>query len=189
MADETLRNLALSNALSSLVRERRLPQKVFAGQWEDYLFFESDFMFEEDFMNVANVLFRDEQASVIALINLSFAEMPEPFFLERETSWTDYHTRLVGDGTPINWVFLRDRYVCASDKGKWVIYCERQNDVAIFAYRRLSGSIVANIQQLLRATSVESTTSLVSAEGFNFGKLVLKWRNTLKAELVPSRPS
>jgi hypothetical protein len=57
VADETLRNLALSNALSSLVRERRLPQKVFAGQWEDYLFFESDFMFEEDFMNVANVLY------------------------------------------------------------------------------------------------------------------------------------
>ena len=188
MADETLQDLAFSNALSSLIGEKRLPENVFAGQWDDYLFFESDLLFEEGFVDAANVLLRDEHASVIALINLGIAEVPDAFFLDRGTKWVDYHSKLIGDGTPINWVFLRDHYVCASDRGRWIIYCERENDIAVFAFHELPAPTVAKIRQLFQATSINYPNTLVSAEGFDFGKLVPNWRNTLKVEYA-SRPA
>lgn len=187
MADAIRQGLAYSNAFSSLAGEKRFPEQVFVGQWEDFLFFESDLMFEQRFMDVANLLLREEQASVIALINLSFAETPEAFFLTRETKWADYHSKLVGDGTAINWVFLRDRYVCASDQNRWVIYCERQNDIAAFAFRGLSRSVVTNVQVLLKATSIRPTSTPTSADGFDFEKLVPYWRNTLMMEYGSNR--
>jgi hypothetical protein len=188
MADDALRNSAISNALSSITQERRLPHKIFVGRWEDYLFFEPYMMFDVGFADVKNLLMREENASVIALINLGSGGTPEndcplTMFLGRDTGSAEYISELKGDGSAANWMFLMDRYVCASDKGSWSIYCEKENDVAVFAFREeLSRVSVAKVEGLLKAKSIRSMSGLAGNQLFDFNKLVPEWKSALKAE-------
>jgi hypothetical protein len=42
--------LRFANALSSIRQGTRLPDNVFTKPWDDYLFFESDWVFDEHFI-------------------------------------------------------------------------------------------------------------------------------------------
>jgi hypothetical protein len=188
---EILRDSAFANAMSSVGRDKRLPHKVFVGRWEGYLFFEPDMMFDTSFIEAKNVLMGEESASVIALVNLGNDGAPNhgsprAIFLERDTTSEEYVSKLVGDGSPMNWMFLMDRYVCASEKGNWSIYCEKEDDVAIFGFRGgLARTSVAKVERLLKAKSIKSLCSPDRSEIFDFGKLVPRWRSTLKVEYGP----
>jgi hypothetical protein len=188
MATTSLRNSAISTALSSIAQNKRLPHKVFVERWEDYLFFEPHMMFDVGFVDVKNLLMREENASMIALLNLGSGGTPEDgalraMFLEQDTGPTEYISKLKGDGSAMNWMFLMDRYVCASDKGHWSIYCEKEDDVAVFAFREgLSRFSVAKVGQLLNAKSIRSIDNSEGCQLFDFNKLVPEWRSTLRAE-------
>src|SRR6185437_3824360 len=113
---------AISNALSSVAQDKRLPHKVFVGNWKDYLFFEPYVMFDARFLDVKRVLMSEEGATVIALINLGSGGTPadghlQTMFLDWHIEPTEYISKLKGDGSADNWMFLMDRYVCSSDKG------------------------------------------------------------------------
>lgn len=188
MVNDPLRDSAISNALSSIAKDRRLPHQVFVGRWEDYLFFEPHMMFNAGFVDVMNMLMREEDALVVALINLGGGGTLangslRTMFLEQDTGSTEYISKLRGDGSAMNWVFLMDRYVCASDKRNWAIYCEKENDVAVFAFREgLPRFSVARVGKLLKAKSIRSMSSSEGGELFDFDKLVPEWRFALKAE-------
>jgi hypothetical protein len=185
---ETSRSAAVSNALSSIRKDRCLPEKVLVGHWEDYLFFEPFMMFAPGFIDVTSLLLTEEKASVIALINLGNVipidyNNPLVIFIEENTGAKEYISELECKGTPLSWRVSVDRYVCASDKGYWSIYCEKENDVGVFAFRKdFPQSICLQIEKLLKAKSIRFSSSAGDTQCFDFGKLLPDWRATLVAE-------
>jgi hypothetical protein len=183
-----LRNSATANALSAIRSEARFPHYVFSNQWDDFLFFDSYFLFVEAFIETKDTIFDEEASLCIALVNLGNAEIgsdPEPrsIYLDRSTTFSEYLSMLKGDGSPDNWLFLMDRYVCTSDKGNWCIYCEKQNDVAVLAVRRdFSTPTLGKLQALLEAESIK--TLFASKRDRIFDNLVPEWRNGLATEYI-----
>jgi hypothetical protein len=143
-------------------------------------------MFDPPFIDSTSLLLSEEKASVIALINLGNVTPldysdPPVMFIEHDTTAKQYIAELEtkGDG----WRFWLDRYVCASDKGSWSIYCEKENDVGVFAFwQTFPKSVCLQIQNLLRATSIRLSSSVGDTEGFDFGKLLPDWKAKLIAE-------
>jgi len=189
---DTSRRSAVSNALSSVRKEMRFPKKVLVGPWEDYLFFEPCMMFDPCFIEVKSSLLIEEKASIIALIKLGNVipidyEDPPTLFIDQNTEAKQYISELESKGAPFSWRVLVDRYVCASDKGNWSIYCEKENDVAVFAFcEGLSQSIRSQVGRLLRAKSIRFSSAIGDNQLFDFGKLTPDWLVTLAAEHAPS---
>jgi hypothetical protein len=145
-------------------------------------------MFSPCFIEATNLLLVEEKASVIALINLGGftlieSDNPPAIFIERDTEAKKYISDLENNGSPIGWRFLMDRYVCASDRGNWSIYCEKEEDVAVFAFREgLSQSVIFQVEGLLKAKSVRFSSTTGDSKLFDFGKLIPDWRATLLTE-------
>jgi len=208
-SNEIARKRAVSNALSSIRKDRRFPEKVLVGHWGEYLFFDPFIMFGPKFIDVANLLLSGD-GSVIALINLGNVipidyDNPPVLFIEENTQAKEYVSELenrespsgVGEVTgmkehvaeltskraPLSWRVLVDRYVCASDEGNWSIYCERENDVGVFAFREgFSQAVCLQIERLLEAKSIRCSSSAGDTWRFDFAKLLPNWRAALVAE-------
>jgi hypothetical protein len=184
---------AVSNAILSIHKDKRFPHKVLAGTWNDYLFFEPFIMFAPCFIDVTYLLLSGEDASIIALINLGSTiqiehDTPPSIFIDQNTEAKEYVSELESTGKPVGWRYLMDRYTCASDKGAWSIYCEKENDVAVFAFRNgFPQSIVLQVGKLLKATPIRNSSSAGDTTRFDFGKLLPEWRSTLVAEHSPLR--
>lgn len=192
MSTEVLKQTAVRNAISCIRSDRRFPRQVFVGDWTDYLFFYPEVLFEARFVEVKNLLLKEENASVIAVVNLGNAnnkteEEPRAIFLDHDTTPKDYIAGLMGDGSPTSWMFLMDRYVCASDKGHWSIYCEKENDVAVLAVgEAVSRFTYSQLAKLLNAQSIRSVLMPGKGQLLDFQKLVPEWRSALTAEYQPS---
>jgi hypothetical protein len=149
-------------------------------------------LFEPDFIEAKDSLLIAEKASVIALINLGNVipinyKDPPTLFIDYHTEANQYVSELESKGAALNWRVLMDRYVCASDKGSWSIYCEKENDVAVFAFREgLSQLVRSQVARLLRAKSIRFSCTTGDSQSFDFGKLIPDWRYTLATEHVPS---
>jgi hypothetical protein len=188
ISSEAYKESAVTNAISSIRKDGRFPNKVLVGPWKDYLFFEPLMMFDPCFIDVKNLLLCEEKASVIALINLGNVipinyDDPPVIFLEQNTGVKEYISELKSKGAPISWLFLVDRYVCASNRGGWSIYCERENDVAVFAFREgFSESARMQIEMLLKAKSIRLASNSGDSQFFDFNKLLPNWKTTLIAE-------
>lgn len=189
---DTTRRAAVLNALSSISKDRRFPRKVLLGHWEDYLFFDTfGTMFHPCFIEVKNLLLSEEKASVIALINLGGdtqvdGDNPPMIFIEQNTGAQEYISKLESKGFPPGWRPLMDRYVCASDTGNWSIYCEKQNNLAVFAFRTgFPKSISSQVEALLRAKSIKFSSPTGDSSLFDFIDLLPDWRFTLVTEHAP----
>ena len=185
------RRSAVSNALSSISKDRRFPKKVLVGHWEDYLFFDTfGTMFDPCFIEVKNLLLTEDKASVIALINLGddtpVDDNPPAIFIEQNTKAKEYISELESKGAPPGWRFVMGRYVCASDTGNWSIYCEKQNNMAVFAFREgFPKSICSQVEALLRAKSIKFSSPTGDSSLFDFIDLLPDWRFTLVTEHGP----
>lgn len=192
MPGDAAKRSAVSNAISFIRRDKWFPEKVLIGNWEDYLFFDPFVMFGPAFIDVKNLLLAEERASVIALINLGNVipidyDHPPAMFIEQITEAKEYISELRSKGSPMSWMVLMDRYVCASNIGNWSIYCEKENDVAVFAFRAtFSQSIAVQIGKLLKAKSIRFSSTTGDNQLFDFGKLLPNWRFTLVTEHAPS---
>jgi len=195
MSTEIFKKAAIRNAVSCIRGDRRFPHQVFVGDWGDYLFFYPDVLFESGFIEVKSLLLKEEDASTIAVVNLGNAgneteAEPRAIYLDRDTTANEYVAELMGDGSPDSWMFLMDRYVLASDKGHWSIYCEKENDVAVLAIgEALSGSTRSQLAKLLGATPVGSVLTPGTGRLFDFQSLVPEWKSALMAEYGPSGSS
>lgn len=187
-SNETAKDSAVSNAILSIKEDKWFPERVLAGDWEDYLFFQPFMMFVPGFIDVTKLLLTEETASVIALINLGNViptnyENPPVIFIEKSTGAREYISELEGKGVPLSWRVLMDRYVCASDKGNWCLYCEKENDVGVFGCRKgFSQPLCLRIERLLKAKSIRSASDIGDTQRFDFGKLLPAWKKTLIVE-------
>jgi hypothetical protein len=192
MSTDDLKKAAVRNATSSIGRERRFPHQIFVGEWSDYLFFYPEALFEARFIDVKDLLLKEERSSIIAVVNLGnvnseTASEPRAIFLDRDTTPKHYIAQLMGDRTATSWMFLMDRYVCASEKGNWSIYCEKENDVAVLAVDEgISRFTGAQLAKLLNAKSMRFGPVTGHSQSFDFQKLVPEWKSALAAEYHPS---
>ncbi len=191
MSIEFFKTAAVKNALSCIRGDRRFPTQVFSRDWADYLFFEPSILFEAGFIQVKGLLLRHEDSYVIAMINLGNgsaeiqAEM-RAIYLERNTTPEEYISELMGDGSPMNWLFLMDRYVLASEKGHWSIYCEKENDVAVLAVDEyISAFTCSQLAKTLGARSIGAASVPSRDKLFDFQKLIPEWKTALAAEYKP----
>ena len=181
---KAVKDSAIANAVSSINIESHFPNKVLTGYWENYFFFEPYMIFDSCFIDVKNLLLHEEKASVMALINLdqkTNTNLPA-IFLEQDTGPMEYIAKLKGDGTAMNWMFLMDRYICASEIGSWAIYCEKENDIAVLAFRKgVTESACSRVAQLLNAKSIRLALLPQNNQMFDFDKLVPDWKSALVA--------
>lgn len=192
MSTDVLKQTAVGNATASIRGGRRFPHQIFVGEWTDYLFFYPEALFEARFIDVKDLILREESSSIIAVVNLGntnneSAVEPQAIFLDRHTTPKHYIAELMGDRTAASWMFLMDRYVCASEKGNWSIYCEKENDVAVLAVGAvISRFTCSQLARLLNAKSIRSSRLSDSSQSFDFQRLVPQWKSALVAEYHPT---
>ena len=184
---ESFRKAAKFNAVSSLSGSQMLPDNVFVKTWDKYFFFESDRIFEESFIDFKNLILEDELTHEICLVNLGcgpIGSSPQlrDIFLDEKTNFSEYQSMLDKeksglDGSTFAWLMMLGRYVCASDRGDWVIYCEKEEDIAVLAVqdtlitsRRLLARMVLKADSI--ASIFESKVNLL----YDYTQLVLAWK-------------
>jgi len=176
---------AYLNVIGGLVPERRFPKMVFLGVWRSFLFFESDRIFASGFVEVIADLLRADNSSVCCLLNITEAGSSELYgesaiYVDSLFTESEYRARLRGDGPATGWLYSMDRYGCASNKGEWEIYCEKDSDIAVIGFRNENG--VRKFREAirkLRAASIESLKDGELANLFPFSHLSLEWKRDL----------
>ncbi len=185
MINDDLRSAAIANALGSINTDKSFPDNVFADTWDSFLFFESDALFDPAFIGLKDFLLAEGEASVIALVNLtdilaSADASSSVFFFDHSTIAAKYNAKLV-ESSP-SWLVLVDRYVRVSDKGKWCIYCEKQEDIAVIAFQEsVPVATRFRVAEFLKRSSSPSPHESYGNVGdlFGFSKLLPVWRSQL----------
>jgi hypothetical protein len=127
---------AFHNVAKTINISATLPNQVFFGRFAKFFFFESDRLFSSSFVAIVSSILNIEGSTSCCLVNFSRTQVleyqvAEALFLERRTSEAEYDFWLRRGGPAEAWLFSMDRYGCASDKGEWCIYCEKENDIAV----------------------------------------------------------
>lgn len=185
MDASSLECLRASENLARAIDYRlRYPGNVFREGWGSFHFFASDWIFEDAFVVKALSLLDAEGSSCACLTNLDhdLKDSPKVFSFERRTTPADYQRVLRGTSPANSLKHAIERFVCISDRGLWGIYCERQNELAVFGLRR--GASSEAYKPFLDSVSARRVTD-VAAGGADFGfsehEISQEWRERLVA--------
>lgn len=177
---------AAKNLASTLATDRRFPANVFQGSWFTFFFFDPDLLFEPQFVERLRILLTTENGSAVCMRNLDIPTVEGrsgqgSLFLNRETTGETYLAKLQDTGPASGWLYRMDRYGCMSDVGKWCIYCERNNEIAVIAIRQ-GGVSVSALEKHLHALPIERAIEKPASYGLSAGGLPLDWLNRLLKE-------
>jgi hypothetical protein len=142
-------------------------------------------MFVGAFVRALKMLLYAENAHVACFLNLSETntmkfETASAIYLDQTTTETSFETKLLGDGPSNGWIYAMNRYGCTSDVGKWCIYCERANEIAVIALQ--SASDLATFERalaILNAGFLESLSGPGKNGIFPFNELTREWHDGL----------
>jgi hypothetical protein len=180
--NEALRRKAFNNVMRSLDLTKTMPANVFSGVWPKFLFFESDRLFAPEFAEIVGEILSIEHGTACCLLNISETRTFEfekiaAIFLDKTSDNSDYAAALRGTGPEVGWIYVMDRYGCASDTGEWCIYCEKDSDIAVIGFRSESGAMKFESPiEKLWANSIEAHES---AKLIPFHILLPRWREGL----------
>lgn len=184
-ASDNKKHKAFDNVIGSINNSTCLPEQVFQGNWNAFLFFESDRLFASNFTLVAKGLLNEERADVCCLLNFNETDVltygsAATLFIDAQTSPQAYDAMLRQGGPAKGWMFGMDRYGIASDRGGWSIYCEKENDVAIIALSYPSDKEkYSKYLKQLHAEPIMTLLNASSSASVPFGQLVEPWRHSL----------
>jgi hypothetical protein len=165
---------------------KRLPEKVFVGAWEEYFFFDSDWMFESTFVERLKGVLEIEGGAWACICNLDALNTSEPntsrFLVDRSTPSGAYAEVLTGTQEKPGWTYRLDRFVCVSDLGVWSIYCERQNEIAVIAVKRdLARGARERLVSAVKALPIKTAIEQSHIYGLSAKALSADWRRALLA--------
>lgn len=159
---------------------KRFPDNPFPGRWSEMLFFDSDRIFERNFVTLSKELLLLDQASCICMCGLHQAtansgERQSFFFLDRETTPELYISFLNKE-----WILLMGRFGLISNVGRWCIYLERAQEFGVIAIadsavRESTRSIIAKLGALRIEAALENPPSY----GLSSRGLSNEWRRRL----------
>ena len=184
-SEQLVRRKAFERVVTSIDATRSLPDQVFLGPWETFLFFESDRLFAPSFAVIAQDLLRVDQASACCLVNFSESpvltyESAAKLFLDSTTQSDDYDAQLRGGGPVSGWLYGMDRYGFASEAGSWSIYCEKSNDMGVIALSRTAAQEkYQNALSALHAAPISILLIPGSASPIPFCQMTGTWRKGL----------
>jgi len=173
--------LAYSNAAGAVVESARLPDRIFTEEWNIFAFFPSDRLFDVEFESTAREIMRIESAKSICLLNLCAANRAASqekvkVFIGNSDRAGEYLSAISTGGPKYAWIYNVDRYVIASDVGSWCIQCERENDIAVIAFR--ANEVCNNVEQIIAKLGAKSINWIArnKSEGeFPFNSLTDRW--------------
>lgn len=167
----------------------RLPENVFTSRWKRYRFFQSDWMFGDEFVEAVRLLLCVDGYALACLVNLDRASPSEresaSICIDIHLSGQRYIDKLKGNGPEVGWLYDMERYGCTSGGDSWFVYCEKNNDIGIVALnedlRRLE---VSRALSLLRAGPLTTVIKGPDAASFPFAALTPQWAEALAANFV-----
>ena len=171
---------ALANATSAIDASRHFPKNVFCGEWGSCFFFDSDRMFDPEFVEKIKALLEIESSMHACMSNLdkSSDEERTSFFFNREMAGQTYQAFLAGPKAGDGWIYAVDRFGCASDAGQWCMYCERRNEMAVIVFRKdCSLERYKPVIAQLKALPIKEALDLPLTYGF--GHLSPEWYRDL----------
>jgi hypothetical protein len=121
------------------------------------LFFDPDTLFKAKFVEISRTLLASEDSACVCVCSLD-DEARSTFYFERNTSVQGYQAWLLGSGPADGIVYMKGRFACASDKGTWSVYCERNTELAVLALKEADVSLpmLSAIRQLGALPIVEA---------------------------------
>lgn len=161
------------------------PNNVFDGTWHMFRFFESERMFEGEFVEVIHSLLVAESAQLACMVNLDRSndfrsETIDAAFIRPLNRSSEFNDALREGGPQSGWLFDVDRYGCSSSEGGWCIYCEKSNDVAVIALRRAAD--LKKYEKALTLLDAQRIDNLLRPDlpgRFPFNRMVSVWREGL----------
>lgn len=182
------RKRAAQNLDAALQSDRRFPQNVFRGTWDVFAFFDPDVLFEPRFVERAQALLRCENGICVCLRNLGIqvsesAREHALIFFDSGTTGEAFMAQLRGPTVGSGWLYRMDRYACTSDIGRWCIYCERNNEIAVIATRGggTSDGLRLAIEQF-EALRINEAIEKPPTYGLSSKGLPAEWRERLLKE-------
>ena len=161
---------------------RRFPRNVFTGDWSNFLFFDSDFMFEADYVKRMQTFLKIEGGTCVGLFKVD-EDVNALFTITAETSPQTYQFRLSGTGPENGLIYDMGRFACASDTGDWCMYCERSNEIGVIAVRRFAAAErYKRSFEAFQAVPLAAAISAPLSYGFSSEALSAVWRKTLLEE-------
>jgi hypothetical protein len=183
---------AASNLEDEIHSDRRFPQNVFSANWCEFLFFDSDWMFDSAFIERVKALLDLERANCACLRNLDAAandkRSQSQFFINRTTTESEYQSLLKGSGPGLGWIHDIERFACSSEISQWCIYCERNNEMAVIAFRQESSAMrYMPIIKSFKAARLAEALAQPLAFGFSAQSASEAWRRDLQNEYACRR--
>lgn len=174
------RQRAWANLNAAIDEHRRFPKNVFGGDWSVFFFFDSDWIFDAQFVQKARELLEIEDGKCVCITDLDAHHGLEgsSFFIEKETIGSDFQSFLNDPSIENRWVSSVDRFGCTSDKSKWCIYCEKRNEIAVIAVRDNSAieKYWAVVTQF-KALPIDQAIVMPVSYGFSEQALSSEWRD------------
>jgi hypothetical protein len=176
---------AFENVSRFIKSETVLPGRVLGQEWLITRFFEADTVVSKIFISAVHKLMEIERSTSCCLLNITKSPVIEYhnasfLFLETRTTDEEYIAKLREGGPALGWIFWMDRYGCASDKGEWCVYCERNNDVAFISFR--DADVAKRYHrpiEVLRAEPIEALIKTPALQVVPFNHLTTEWKNGL----------
>jgi len=173
---------ALTKLSDGIKAEYRFPRNVFIGNWGDFYFFDSDWIFEPEFVVRVKSLLDIESGACACFSNLDAASesgrQERQFFIEKRTSPDAFKSLLVEDTPGCGWIYDIDRFGCTSDVSQWCIYCERGYEIAVIAIRQgISVKHYMSVMAQFKATRIDEAINQPLSYGFSERALSAPWRS------------
>lgn len=180
MSNTTNREKAFINISNSIKIGKQFPDNIFSEDWDAFLFFDSDWIFDVNFVEIAKGLLLIENAQCICLNNL---DASQSFYFEEATSATAYKEMLNGPTAGEGWIYGVDRFACVSNKGEWCIYCERRSEIAVIAIKKKELFKKYEIQLArIKALPIDAAIKLPLSYGFSERALSKEWQHELSKQ-------
>lgn len=182
---ESVRRKAFAHSFAYVDLDRALPERVFSSEVSNFSFFESDFIFAPDFVELVSGLLRIEGARSCCLLNVARSksidyEHAEMIFIDSDMDANRFFERLKEGGASNGWLYDIGRFCCSSDVGEWAIYCERAEDLAVFAVRDGEESAAYDsVLEKVHAQKVGGTGDARWRVEHLFSRILPEWQDKL----------
>jgi hypothetical protein len=175
-----------------LLNENSFPQNVFTKDYVVFFFFDSDWIFEGEFVEKLKTLLSIEEMSkaIIATTYRESSEKHSTFCFKANTLPSEFQSFLFldGDESGNGWIYDFGIFVCSSDSQEWCIYCERSLEIAVVAFKKNCEIKKYDILlKQLHAVPIEIAISEKKSYGFTQHILPDFWKKQLLLEYKNSK--
>lgn len=184
------REIAIERLRCTVQEVNRLPDNVFGGDWCSYLFFDSDWIFDAKFAGRVKEILAAEGGHSACISDIDLIDGVQEcgvniFFFDEATDEQSYWRFLQGADVGAGWLFGVGRYGCISDSGRWCVYCEKRNEVAVIAFKDVGiWSVLSPIVCSFSAVPIDQAIAGSISYGFSSRAMSMEWKNTLRARYM-----